>query len=62
MRVWGGSALVLTAGGVGYEVALPVHTMQGLPACGGQVCLYTSLAVREDLRWNSVLLSVPWIW
>ncbi|MGN0009076.1 MAG: Holliday junction branch migration protein RuvA [Desulfovibrionaceae bacterium] len=48
MRVWGGSALVLTAGGVGYEVALPVHTMQGLPACGGQVCLYTSLAVRED--------------
>lgn len=46
--VWGNSCLVVTQGGVGYEVALPGHTASSLPGKGEQVSLYTSLAVRED--------------
>lgn len=47
-EVWGNACLIVTEGGVGYEVALPTHTLADLPAKGGQVSLYTSLAVRED--------------
>ncbi len=47
-EVWGNACLVLTEGGVGYEVALPAHTLAALPGKGASVALYTSLAVRED--------------
>ena len=47
-EVWGNACLVVTEGGVGYEVALPAHTLAALPGKGGSVALYTSLAVRED--------------
>lgn len=47
-EVWGNACLVITAGGVGYEVALPVHTLAALPATGGGVAFHTCLCVRED--------------
>lgn len=44
------SAVVITAYGVGYELFLPAHTLSRLPQPGGRICLYTSLAVREDAQ------------
>ena len=41
-------ALVLTPGGVGYELELPDPVAASLPAQGGQVCLYVHTVVRED--------------
>ncbi len=40
--------LVLEVGGVGYELEAPMSTFYDLPQQGGQVVLYTHLAVRED--------------
>ena len=48
VEMWGNSCLVVTQGGVGYVVALPMHTLSALPGKGEAVSLYTSLAVRED--------------
>ncbi|MBQ3060323.1 MAG: Holliday junction branch migration protein RuvA [Desulfovibrio sp.] len=45
---WGNSCLLVTEGGVGYEVALPAHTMAALPGRGEMLALHTSLMVRED--------------
>ncbi len=39
---------VLTAGGVGYELSIPLGTYEKLPRAGEQVTLHTSLVVRED--------------
>ena len=47
-ETWGNACLIVTEGGVGYEVALPAHTLAALPDRGEQLALYTSLAVRED--------------
>lgn len=47
-ETWGNACLIVTEGGVGYEVALPAHTLAALPGRGEQLALYTSLAVRED--------------
>ena len=47
-EIWGNACLVVTQGGVGYEVALPAHTLAALPGRGEPLALYTSLAVRED--------------
>jgi Holliday junction DNA helicase RuvA len=41
-------AIVLTPGGVGYELELPDPVAAGLPAPGGQACLYVHTVVRED--------------
>ncbi|MCC6930863.1 MAG: Holliday junction branch migration protein RuvA [Gemmatimonadaceae bacterium] len=41
-------AEVLTSGGVGYELAIPLGTYESLPRAGEQVRLHTSLVVRED--------------
>jgi holliday junction DNA helicase RuvA len=41
-------ALLVDAGGVGYEVDVPMSTFYGLPAIGEQVVLLTHLVVRED--------------
>lgn len=41
-------AEVLTAGGVGYELFIPLGTYEALPRAGEQVRLHTSLVVRED--------------
>ena len=39
---------ILTAGGVGYEVAIPLGVYEQLPRVGEDVTLYTHLVVRED--------------
>ena len=40
--------VVETAGGVGYEIAVPLSVMEKLPAAGTEVTLATELVVRED--------------
>ena len=40
--------VVQTAGGVGYEVVVPLGVMERLPAVGEPVTLATELVVRED--------------
>lgn len=39
---------VLTPGGVGYELAIPLGTFEKLPRTGQTVTLHTALVVRED--------------
>jgi len=41
-------ALLVEAGGVGYELEAPMTTFYDLPAVGEAVTLYTHLVVRED--------------
>jgi holliday junction DNA helicase RuvA len=41
-------AEVLTPGGVGYELAIPLGTYESLPRTGDAVRLHTALVVRED--------------
>src|SRR3989449_6177682 len=40
--------VVQTAGGVGYEIAVPLGVMERLPPVGESVSLATELEVRED--------------
>ena len=40
--------VVETAGGVGYEIVVPLGVMEKLPAAGTEVTLATELIVRED--------------
>lgn len=40
--------VVVDAGGVGYEIDVPMSTFYGLPATGSVVSLLTHLIVRED--------------
>ncbi len=40
--------VLLTPGGVGYELALPTTSLIGLPQKGGEVQLFTHMIVRED--------------
>lgn len=42
------SSVVLSAGGVGYEVFIPLSTFEKLPGEGEQASLFTYLHVRED--------------
>lgn len=44
------SCVVVTAGGLGYEVGLPSHELSRLPEKGEMVFFYTSLVVREDAQ------------
>ena len=39
---------VLTSGGIGYELLVPLSVYEALPKPGGDVTLHTSLVVRED--------------
>lgn len=39
---------VLTAGGVAYELAVPLGVLESLPRVGEPVTLFTQLVVRED--------------
>lgn len=39
---------IVTASGVGYEVAIPLSVYEGLPRVGEDVMLHTHLVVRED--------------
>jgi len=40
--------VLVEAGGVGYEIGVPMSTFYNLPALGERVALLTHLAVRED--------------
>jgi len=40
--------LCVDAGGVGYEIDVPMSTLYALPETGARVTLYTHLVVRED--------------
>ncbi len=40
--------ILVEAGGVGYEVEVPMSTFYNLPATGAKVSLFTHLVVRED--------------
>jgi Holliday junction DNA helicase RuvA len=40
--------VVETAGGVGYEIVVPLGVMERLPPAGAEVTLATELVVRED--------------
>jgi len=42
--------VLVEAGGVGYEVDVPMSTLYALPALGAEVTLLTHLAVREDAQ------------
>lgn len=42
------SVEVLTSGGVGYTLAIPLSTFESLPKAGEQVRLHTHLVVKED--------------
>ncbi len=44
------SCVLVTAGGLGYEVFLPEHALSQLPAQGGAAAFYTSFIVREDAQ------------
>lgn len=39
---------VMTAGGVGYELTIPLSVYETLPRAGEEVTLHTSLVVKED--------------
>jgi Holliday junction DNA helicase RuvA len=39
---------IMTSGGVGYELAIPLGVYESLPAVGEHVLLYTHLVVKED--------------
>lgn len=42
--------VVATESGVGYEIALPTHTLARLPEKGAQLAFYTHFVVREDAQ------------
>jgi holliday junction DNA helicase RuvA len=44
----GDRVVIQTAGGVGYEIAVPLGVMEQLPPVGDNVSLATELVVRED--------------
>jgi Holliday junction DNA helicase RuvA len=39
---------IMTAGGVGYEVVIPLGVLESLPRTGESVTLHTALVVKED--------------
>lgn len=44
----GDTVTVMTSGGVGYDVAVPVGTLERLPDAGAEIQLHTVLVVKED--------------
>lgn len=49
-QTWGNNCIVVTAGGVGYQLSLPDHTVAALPPQGEMVAFYTYLTIREDAQ------------
>ncbi len=50
------AAVLVMAGGVGYEIRVPLSAFEQLPEIGGEIELHTHLAVREDAQ---VLFGFP---
>lgn len=44
----GEDTIVVETGGMGFNIHVPLSVIDGLPAAGGEVQIYTSLQVRED--------------
>lgn len=42
--------ICVQAGGIGYDIDVPMNTLYKLPALGAEISLYTHLAVREDAQ------------
>lgn len=40
--------VIIETGGIGYELAMSVHALASLPACGEPAQVWTYLAVKED--------------
>lgn len=55
----GDQVTIMTAGGVGYEMAVPLGVLERLPRPGGEVRLHTMLVVRED-NWALFGFDNPW--
>ncbi len=51
--------LLVDAGGVGYEVDVPMSTFYNLPALGENVTLLTHFVVREDAQMLFGFLTLP---
>jgi Holliday junction DNA helicase RuvA len=49
---------VTTAGGVSYEIAVPLSVLEHLPPAGGEIQLHTVLVVRED-GWSLFGFDAP---
>ena len=49
---------VMTTGGVGYELAIPLGVYESLPATGESVTLHTHLVVKED-GWQLFGFATP---
>ena len=49
---------VMTAGGVGYELLIPLGVLEALPREGEQVSLHTALVVKED-GWTLFGFTAP---
>jgi holliday junction DNA helicase RuvA len=49
---------LMTSGGVGYEIAIPLGVYEHLPPVGNEVSLYTHLVVKED-GWQLYGFSAP---
>ena len=47
-EVFDSGCIVITGSGVGYELALPAHSLSTLPGRGDPVSFYTATVVRED--------------
>ena len=39
---------VMTAGGIAYEILVPLSVVESLPRTGGEIALHTAMVVRED--------------
>ena len=50
LEVGENGCVLLTAGGVGYEVFLPTHALAHLPEKGAQAAFFTCFVVREDAQ------------
>ena len=46
----GNACVLVSEGGVGYEIFLPTHALASLPEQGGLAAFYTCLVVREDAQ------------
>ena len=50
---------IMTSGGVGYEVAIPLSAYESLPKTGDNATLHTHLVVRED-GWQLFGFTTPY--
>lgn len=47
-QIWGSACVIITDGGLGYEVFVPAHTLASFPNIGDALQLFVRTEVRED--------------